>query len=440
MIKSNILTKRLSSLINKKLIDSLVKESDLVQRQRKIKIPELIWALILSSSHQANRSIAGVARSYSEVTDESIARSSIYSRLNKGFAKLLKLLTLSLIQKTPVGEEHSAQDQRELVQSLKTRFQGVYAVDSCSNKLRGKLKGQLPGVSTPASLKLHCFLNVLSGRLVKVKKSKGRTADLKACQLGGWIKDSLLIGDLGYFSYNHFHRIEQHGGQFVSRTKSNINPKIVHNHRSKTRGNSIDVEGMKLKEALKKIKRDVLDVDVEVTFKRRVYRGKRSSVTRRFRVIAIYNAAEKCYHRYVTSLSADQLSAEEITSIYALRWQIEIFFKALRQHHSFGEFPSGSKEIVDSFFWASILSYLVSHECRELVSRELPSYSSTPMMRWSQHFCSYFRDFIRSSLNPKAKYMRYVADWAYRSLLNFIRDPNAKNRQRVNPLNTIICA
>ena len=143
MIKSNILMKRLSSLINKKLIDSLVKESDLVQRQRKIKIPELIWALILSSSHQANRSIAGVARSYSEVTDESIARSSIYSRLNQGVAKLLNLLALNLIQKSPIGEEYSAQDQRELVQSLKTRFQGVYAVDSCSNKLRGKLKGHV---------------------------------------------------------------------------------------------------------------------------------------------------------------------------------------------------------------------------------------------------------------------------------------------------------
>ena len=88
MSKSNTLTKRLSSLINKKLIDSLVKESDLVQRQRKIKIPELIWALILSSNHRANRSVAGVARSYIEITDESVARSSIYSRLNKGCAFL----------------------------------------------------------------------------------------------------------------------------------------------------------------------------------------------------------------------------------------------------------------------------------------------------------------------------------------------------------------
>ena len=161
---------------------------------------------------------------------------------------------------------------------------------------------------------------------------------------------------------------------------------------------------------------------------------------RRFRVIAIYNAAEKRYHRYVTNLPVERLSAEEITSVYALRWQVEIFFKALRQHHSFGEFPSGNKEIVDCFFWASILSYLVSHECRERVSQEQSSYSSTPMIRWSQHFCSYFREFIRASLNPKVKYMRVAADFTYRLLLTFVRDPNTKNRQRVNPLNTNICA
>ena len=440
MSKSNILTKRLSSLIDKKLIDSLVKESGLVQRQRKIKIFQLIWALILSSSHQANRSIAGVARSYTEITDESVARSSIYSRLNKGCAQVLKRLALHLINTLAANKEHSAQDQRDLVQNLRTHFDGVYALDSSSNRLRDNLKGKIPGVSTPAGLKLHCFFNILSGKLIKVKKSKGRTADLKACQLGGWLKSSLLLVDLGYFSYNFFDRIERHGGYFLSRAKSNINPKIVRNHRSKICGNSINVEGMKLKEALKKIKRDVLDVDVEVTFKRRVYKGKQRSVKRRFRVIAIYNVAEKRYHCYVTNLPVDKLSAEEITSVYALRWQVEIFFKALRQHHSFGDFPSGNNEIVDCFFWASILSYLVSHECRERVCQEHLSYSSTPMIRWSQHFCSYLREFIRASLNPKAKSMRAIADWVYQLLLNFIRDPNAKNRQRINSVNTNVCA
>ena len=151
--RSNTLTKRLSSLIDKKLIDSLVKESDLVQWQRKIKIPDLIWALILSSSHQTTRSVAGVARSYTEITNESVARSSIYSRLNKGCAQVLKRLDLHLINTLAANEEHSAQDQRDLVQNLRTHFDGVYALDSSSNRLRDKLKGKLLGVSTPAGLK-----------------------------------------------------------------------------------------------------------------------------------------------------------------------------------------------------------------------------------------------------------------------------------------------
>ena len=126
MSKSNILTKRLSSLIDKKLIDSLVKESDLVQRQRRIEIPELIWALILSSNHRANRSVAGVTRSYT--TDKSVARSSIYSRLNKDCAQVLKRLALHLINTLATNEEDSAQDQRDLVQNLRAHFDGVYTL------------------------------------------------------------------------------------------------------------------------------------------------------------------------------------------------------------------------------------------------------------------------------------------------------------------------
>ena len=84
------------------------------------------------------------------------------------------------------------------------------------------------------------LFNVLSGKLIKVKKSEGRTADLKACQLGEWLKESLLLIDLGYFSYNLFDRIERHGGYFLSRVKSNT--KIVCNHRGKTRGDLIDVD------------------------------------------------------------------------------------------------------------------------------------------------------------------------------------------------------
>jgi hypothetical protein len=46
MCKSNTLTKRLSRLINKKVITPIARELNVIQRQSKIDITQLIWAMI----------------------------------------------------------------------------------------------------------------------------------------------------------------------------------------------------------------------------------------------------------------------------------------------------------------------------------------------------------------------------------------------------------
>jgi putative transposase len=71
--------------------------------------------------------------------------------------------------------------------------------------------------------------------------------------------------DLGYFKYLLFDRIDRYGGYFVSRLKGNANPLIVGVNR-KWRGNSVDVVGKKLRDILPRLKREILDVEVEVEF------------------------------------------------------------------------------------------------------------------------------------------------------------------------------
>ena len=53
-------------------------------------------------------------------------------------------------------------------------------------------------------------------------------------------------------------------------------------------GNSIDVVGKRLRDVLPLLKREVLDVEVEVKFKRRKYRGKQSTVNRIFRLVCVF--------------------------------------------------------------------------------------------------------------------------------------------------------
>ena len=65
------------------------------------------------------------------------------------------------------------------------------------------------------------------------------------------------------------------------------------------------------------LKRQVIDVEVEVKFKRRAYNGKQKGDTKRFRLVATYNVEEGKYHLYITNITVDRLDAEDIAVLYS---------------------------------------------------------------------------------------------------------------------------
>ncbi|WP_052301033.1 transposase [Methanothrix harundinacea] len=71
--------------------------------------------------------------------------------------------------------------------------------------------------------------------------------------MGPWIKDQILLIDLGFYKYQIFTRIKENGGYFASRLKNNANPAIIENY-SKWCGRSIDVRGKHLQDVLKDLR------------------------------------------------------------------------------------------------------------------------------------------------------------------------------------------
>jgi len=61
--------------------------------------------------------------------------------------------------------------------------------------------------------------------------------------------------------------------------------------------------GKKLRDVLPRLKREILDVEVEVEFKRRKYKGKQSTVKRRFRMVCAFNSDSGEYHTYLTNIA-----------------------------------------------------------------------------------------------------------------------------------------
>src|SRR3989304_1881008 len=69
-----------------------------------------------------------------------------------------------------------------------------------------------------------------------------RTHDIKTLRIGPWVKDRILLIDLGFYKHHIFTRIVENGGFFVSRLKGTADPMII-SVNSICRGHSIDVIG-----------------------------------------------------------------------------------------------------------------------------------------------------------------------------------------------------
>lgn len=148
-------------------------------------------------------------------------------------------------------------------------FKDLMVADGTITRLHGNLAKQFPGARNKAELKIHTVIAITSNTK-SIGIYSGKTAEVKTMRLGPWVRDNILLFDLGLFKYQLFSRIRRNGGYFVSRFNAAANPTMVSILRTH-RGQTIDLAGTKLKEVLPRLKREVLDaeVEVEVCFNRR---------------------------------------------------------------------------------------------------------------------------------------------------------------------------
>lgn len=393
--KSSSAARAASSVIPRERVEAHARGLGVLRRQRKVDVAGLVWSLVLSFQVGATRSIETVRQTYEDVTGTSIARSSFYDRLTAPFARLIwALVNDAFAERTaplrvPTG--HLA------------RFTELLALDSMVLRLHDLLQGSYRACRTnhtKAAAKLHVVMNVADGSPTKVKLTPERTNDRTPWKrVGAWLKGCLLLFDLGYFSYHLFHRIDQNGGYFVSRMKRNANPLIVATNRT-WRVQSVDVVGMRLREVLPLLQRELLDVQVEVAFQKRTYRAARASFTRTFRLVAVRNDETGAYHVYITNVPVEMLPADEIRRTYALRWQVELLFKALSTHGHIRQMPSTKQHVVDCLVGVAILAALTSQALYRIVRVAVEAGRAMPLLRWAAIFARHAATLLRLVIRP----------------------------------------
>lgn len=382
----NRLRETLKRLFPTRTLNRLAAESGFVLRARKIEPAAFFWTLVLGFGLGAERSISALRCAYERSTGVTFVPSSFYDRFNGGLVRFLK-----------AALDRALSEFRLHLDELDERFSAfrdIIITDATVMKLHDALKKTFPGCRTncsPSAAKMHAVISVKGEGGSTIAITPERTSDKKKLRIGSWVKDRLLLFDLGYYRFQLFQRISQEGGYFLSRLKENANPTIVAVLGSSQSGARL--VGKTLQEVLMGLRRDVLDAEITVRVEKRKYNGRKSRSTATFRLVAIRNHEKRVYHCYVTNVGAEVLTAEEVANTYRARWEIELLFKELKSGYRMDQIGSKRREVVEALIYSAVLTLVASREIlRNLLGRVGDGVERVRAGRWWKLLARYAQE------------------------------------------------
>jgi putative transposase len=366
----------IGSVLAARRIEPLARELGVVKRQRKLCVTVFVGAVVLGFAAGAQRSLAGMRRAYERCTGQSLAPSAFYARFTREMAQLLRRLVEDMMAEL--------QQRAPKLKHALARFNQVLVADGSLIKLHESLSSQFPSVfpnKVGAAAKLHVVINVAGRSARSVQLVAGKRHDVTILKLGPWVAGKLLILDLAYRKGLLYKRIADNGGYFLLRKKQSDNP-LVTDPRWRGKRLSTLVEAFVGK---------TFDVDAVVPWQFDRGPNKNQRHTLPVRVIGQWNADEGHHHFYVTNVPRDIMLAEHVGSIYAARWEVELFFRELKLTHRLEQLPTRKRFVSESLIYAALLSLLLSRRLRE---RLLPSAAAFAVERWARLFATFALDIL----------------------------------------------
>jgi IS4 transposase len=369
----------------------LARTSGLVERRRKLDAAALFWALTLGFAVD-DRSIEALRQSYLRCVGGELTLT--YASFHGWFGASLTAFLREVLAHAfdDISQSNPRFDGRL------ARFHDVLIPDTTVVTLYRSLISSFPGSAEDhAGAKLYVVESVSTGLPRQFSITDGRTHESTQLSTGQWLSGALLLYDQGFFDYRTMDLIDANDGWFVTRLKPNANPEIVEELRD-WRGNAISLAGKQLHDVLDDLHRDVIDVRVRVSFRRRSYNGSRSGATRTFRVVGIWNDDAEKYHLYVTNLPVADYSAADIAQLYRARWEVELLFKELKSTYNLDQIPTSNPVAVEALILVALISLVVSRVLldllRKIADRDTAGKDSDdplhiPLRRWSRVFSRY---------------------------------------------------
>jgi IS4 transposase len=354
------------------------RETGLIKRERKIDPTIMFWVLTLSFGVRLQRTLASLKRQYEKEANTKLSDSSWYYRFTPELVEFLHQCVIHGI------EELAKEPGRNLKQKLE-RFQDVLIQDSTIVRLHSSLAEKFPAArarKVAAGVKVSVLVSAVANGPKTVALYAEKTAEIKTLKIGPWIKDRILLVDLGFYKTQLFTRVMENGGYFVSRIRKNMNPVVVSIEEGVPKTKREGFIGKTVNECIEQLSGKDVDAIVKIAFKRRAYKGKQKNDEMKVRLVAVYNEEEEKHHIYITNIQKDVLNAKDIAKLYGARWDIELLFKELKSKYALDVLETKNVQVIEALIWTAMLTLIVSRRIYNLVRNS--SLNPEKMVRYTQ--------------------------------------------------------
>jgi hypothetical protein len=231
----------------------------------------------------------------------------------------------------------------------------VYALDATTLDLCLSVFWWAAFRKTKAAVKLHTLLDLRGNLPTFIHISDGKMHDVKVLDELAFEAFAIYLMDKGYLDFQRLYRLHQANAYFVTRAKSNLSFARL--------------------EARKVDKKTGLRCDQ--TIKLKVYKSKKG-YPEKLRRVKYYDKEQG--KTYVFLTNNFELSAIEIATLYKYRWQIELFFKWIKQHLKIKKFWGESENAVKTQIWIAICNYLLVAIVKKELNIEKSLYEILPII------------------------------------------------------------
>jgi hypothetical protein len=337
-------TQKILALFGAETLAEMGRRSKWLLRRRKLTPMAWVSAIVVTLSGARVQWLSDIWRSVQAISGTTVHYKPFHKQLCRpGFADFFRELLERALQ-------HFTGPVLAPCEKNLRRFRDIVIHDGSSFALKGSLARSWPGRFTtisPSAVELHVTMSLLEDNpstLVLTADSESERA-YRPTALD--LKDRLFLGDRGYQDRRFFADTQAAGGFFIVRGTKAIRPTITSAIGDVSRRTSRSLVGQRLSWEL--LPKEDLDLDVDWTLSNgELYRG---------RIVVFYRKDKRNRDRFVylqTNLSRAEFSAESVSDLYRLRWQVELFFKECKSHANLHAFDTGKEEITEGLIWASL--------------------------------------------------------------------------------------